>query len=253
MEYVEPEHAENLPGLRLALTAGMPAPYSMSARGILDIKGVRYTPVAQVGAGANETLVMWTKHRNAPIALYEDEAPRAGWLEILLLAERLGSGDSLLPADQGLRMQMIGWIHELIGEGGWVWHMRILMLGLGGPEHAAAASSKNPMFKQYGYSEEEQAKARLSAIRCMEGFSAFAKAQLASSAYLIGDKLSALDIYWLYFSQIMQTLSEDACPMPGMLRKSYDLASAACGVVIPELIEQRDWVLANHPRLPMSF
>ena len=36
MDYVEPADAQHLPGLRLALTAHAPAPYSLSARAILD-------------------------------------------------------------------------------------------------------------------------------------------------------------------------------------------------------------------------
>ena len=44
-------------GLRLALRAHAPAPYGLSARAILDHRGVPYVPVLQVGAGENEDLV----------------------------------------------------------------------------------------------------------------------------------------------------------------------------------------------------
>jgi len=56
-------------GLRLALSAHVPAPYGMSARAILDHHGVAYVPVRQVVAGGNEDLVAWTGHRNAPVAV----------------------------------------------------------------------------------------------------------------------------------------------------------------------------------------
>ena len=252
MEYVEPQIARDLPGLRLALTAGVPAPYSMSARAILDLKQVEYVPVRQTGAAENTELVAWSRHRNAPVALYQDEAPRTGWLEILHLAERLGSGPSLLPDVITERMQMVALTNELIGEGGWVWHMRLLMLGLGGAQRAAQAASKNPMYQQYGYDEDKHAEAKAKAVERINVFAAYATTQLAKSRYLIGERLCALDIYWVYFSQIMQTLPETVCPMPAGLRKSYDLASRACGVVVPELIEQRDWVRAEH-RLLMDF
>ena len=252
MDYVAVQDARNMAGLRLALTAGVPAPYSMSARAILDYKGVDYVPVLQVGAGDNPELLAWTGHRNAPVAIYEDEAARTGWLEILNLAERLGRGDALLPEDINHRMQMVALTNELIGEGGWVWQMRLLMLGLGGPEQAAAAAQKNPMYAQYGYSQASHELARNRALDRIETFADYAREQLANSRYLIGNALSALDIYWVYFSQIMQTLPEEVCPMPRGLRQSYDLGSAACGVVVPELIEQRDWILAEY-RLPMDF
>ena len=69
MQYVEPAEARHLPGLRLALTVGFPAPYSMSARAVLDLRGVPYVPVAQYAAQPNADLVAWTGHRNAPVAV----------------------------------------------------------------------------------------------------------------------------------------------------------------------------------------
>ncbi|TNF78810.1 MAG: hypothetical protein EP301_14365 [Gammaproteobacteria bacterium] len=64
------------------LTRGVPGPYSMSAHAVFDLRGVPYLAVEQIGGGANEDLVEWTRHRNAPIAVYADEPPRTGWLEM---------------------------------------------------------------------------------------------------------------------------------------------------------------------------
>ena len=144
MNYVEPVVAREMAGLRLALTAHAPAPYGLSARAILDHHGVSYVPVVQVGAGKNEDLVSWTGHRNAPVAVYNDEAPRVGWLEILNLAERLGSGPSLFPSDINDRMLMVGLSNELIGENGFIWSQRLVMLGLVGPERAAGGAPPKP-------------------------------------------------------------------------------------------------------------
>jgi hypothetical protein len=152
MEYLQPTAARAMDGLRLALTSNVPAPYSMSAKAIFDLKQVAYVPVAQIGAGENADLVAWTGHRNAPVAVYNDEAPRVGWLDILNLAERIGSGPKLMPEDLAQRMMLVSLTNELIGENGLVWNLRLLMLGLGGPERSAAAAEKNPMFGQYGYS-----------------------------------------------------------------------------------------------------
>ncbi len=254
IEYVEPAAARDMKGLRLALTRDLPAPYSMSARAVFDLRGVAYVPVAQVGAGANEDLLAWTRHRNAPVAVYNDEPPRVGWLEILHLAERLGSGPSLIPADIGERMTMVGLVHELIGENGLVWNLRLLMLGLAGPERAAQAAGQNPMYAQYGYSEPAREAARDKAIAILEMFTAHAHRQRDhGSRYLIGSALTAADVYWAYFSQILRTLPDEQCPMPAQLRKTYDLASAAVGGFDPLLIEQRDWIFDHHLPLPMVF
>ena len=170
MDYVDPAQARHMSGLRLALTCHVPAPYSMSARAILDLKGVPFVPVAQHGAAPNEDLRAWTGHRNAPVAVYDDEAPRAGWLEILNLAERLGSGPSLIPSNIRLRMHMIALTNELIGENGLVWNMRLIMLGLGGPERAAREAESNPMYGQYGYSEANRARAHDKAREILDLF-----------------------------------------------------------------------------------
>lgn len=251
MDYVTPEEARSMDGLRLALTAGVPAPYSMSARSIFDLKNVPYVPVLQQGGGANEALVAWTSHRNAPVAVYNNEAPRIGWLEILNLAERLGSGSSLLPADIEDRMRMVGLTNELIGENGMVWQLRIVMLGLGGPERAAKEAQRNPMYADYGYTEEAREPAIEKARLILERFTEHALAQ--EGPYLVGGKLSALDVYWVYFSQILKTLPEEQCPTPAGLKKSYDLCGEAMGGCAPELIDKRDWILANHLALPMTF
>ena len=52
MDYVEPAAAREIDGLRLALTAHAPAPYSLSARAILDHHGVPYAILA-VSLSAN--------------------------------------------------------------------------------------------------------------------------------------------------------------------------------------------------------
>ncbi len=254
IEYLKPSEARELPGLRLALTRDMPAPYSMSARAVFDLRRVPYAPVEQIGGSANEALREWTRHRNAPIAVYENESPRTGWLDILNLAERLGEGPSLVPGGIDERMQMVGLVNELIGENGLVWNMRLLMLGLAGPERAARAAERNPMYGDYGYSEaaREQAPAKVDSI--LDRFTRHVQEQRAlGSNYLFGSTLSAGDVYWAYFSLIFKTLPEDQCPMPAALRKSYDLGSEAIGGCDPVLIEQRDFIFANHLSLPMSF
>ena len=247
MNYIEPAAARDLDGLRLALTAHIPAPYSLSARAIFDHHGVAYAPVLQVGAGANEDLVAWTGHRNAPVAVYNDEAPRVGWLEILHLAERLGAGPSLIPADIGERMLMVGLSNELLGENGFIWSLRLVMFSLGGPERAAQERTRNPMYDQYGYSEARAAAGIGFARAVLEQLTAQLIAQRkAGRRYIVGDALTAVDIYWAYFSQAVKTLPEASCPMPEGMRKAYEIAGGMLGDQDPILVEHRDRVFAEH-------
>ena len=73
MDYKSPAEASQLGGLRIALTAGVPAPWSMAARYMFDVKGIEYIPVLQVASEANEELVAWTGYRNAPVVVLDVE------------------------------------------------------------------------------------------------------------------------------------------------------------------------------------
>lgn len=241
-----------MPGLRLALTTGLAAPYTMSARTVFDHHQVPYVPVEQVPAGMNEELVAWTGHRNAPVAVYEDEPPRTGWLDILNLAERLGSGPSLIPEDADDRMRMIGLANELIGENGWLWLMRIVMLGFGGPERAAQNAVGNPMYDDYGFAGKDGEVALAEAKASFAIFERHA-ATRAGHDYLIGDRLSALDIYWAYFSQLRKTLPEEVCDMRRGTRQAYDMAGQVLGPLDPALLERRDFIFREHIGLPLVF
>ena len=102
MDYITVEEARNRAGLRLVLTRGVPGPWGEAAKALFGLRNVDYTPVQQIAGDPNPELVEWTRHRNAPIALFDDEPPRVRWLEILDLAERLGRGPSLMPEDRAL-------------------------------------------------------------------------------------------------------------------------------------------------------
>ena len=254
IEYLSVEAARDQPGLRLALTAGVPGPYSMAAREIMDLKNVPFVPVEQVAAGANEELVAWTGHRNAPIAVYENEAPRAGWLDILNLAERLGDGPSLLPDKLEERMAMVGLVNEMIGENGMLWQMRIILFGLGGPDRAAKEAERNPMYKDYGYSEAALATAEAKVHAVLDAMdSQLARQRGAGSEFFFGARMSAADVYWAFVSQLFETLPEPLCPMPSFLRKSYGRGGELVGGCSAELLAHRDMMFAEHLATPLTF
>ncbi len=74
-----------------------PAPGGEAAKGLLHIKRIPWVAVRL--AYDSEPLKQWAGQRSGPIAIYENERPRAGWAEILLLAERMAPTPALLPAD----------------------------------------------------------------------------------------------------------------------------------------------------------
>ena len=253
MEYQSVEAGQAASGLRLVLSAGVPGPWGEAAKAVFKLRDVPFTPVAQVGGGENPELVEWTRHRNAPIAMYNDEAPRVRWLEIVELAERLGSGASLLPEDIEDRMRMVGIVNEIGGESGFAWFGRHLML-VGGHEARGDKILTSPMYRDYGYGDDT---IDYSIERVQEVLGMLSR-QIASqkavgSSYLVGDALTAADIYWAFFSQLLQALPPEDNPMPDGLRGAWGQVARALEDYDSRLIEQRDFIFANHITLPLDF
>ena len=126
MDYIKPIEAKSLRGLRLALTVGVPGPWGESAKKMLEYKGIDYVAVEQHPAQPNEDLVAWTGVRNAPIAIYNDEAPKTNFQDIVALAERLNPNPSLIPSEWNERIICFGISNEICGEGGFGWSRRLM-------------------------------------------------------------------------------------------------------------------------------
>jgi hypothetical protein len=155
-EYIEVADAIDRPGLRLVLSAGVPGPWGEAAKSLLYVKKIPYVKVRQYVALPNEELAEWTGRSNAPVAVYENEAPRDGWADILFLAERLAPEPRLIPAQAGERARMFGLAREVCGENGFAWLRRLLLIeAMGGGEGSAsgpAAAAGQQLASRYGYS-----------------------------------------------------------------------------------------------------
>lgn len=254
MHYLTTAEAKPLTGLRLVLTRDVPGPWSEAAKAVLRWHNVEYQPVEQIGGRDNAELVAWTGHRNAPIAMYNDEPPRVRWQEILDLAERLGSGPSLYPEDINDRIRCIGIASEICNEGGLAWHARMLMLNMTYQAHGDVVFEKNPMFHEYGFSEAAVAAAVERIEQILGQLTETIKAQQsAGSIYLVGNNISAADIYWACFSNMLQALPQEVNPMPDSVRQGWSALAAGISGYDPVLIEQRDAIFAKHLWLPLEF
>ncbi len=259
MDYVEPDIARDLPGLRLALTTGVPGPWSEAAKAIFHVKGLDYVPVRQTAMEDNAALVAWTGHRNAPQAVYEDEPARVGWEEILALAERLAPEPALIPKDERERALMMGLAHALCSEDGLAWNRRLQLLA---PALASPGADENPALAgtrvlgdSYGWTAEATARADERVCGVLTLFSEQLAAQKAAGReYLIGAGLTAIDLYWATFAAIVRPLPPELCPMPEFLRAGYGGTSPAIDAALdPALLAHRDLVYERHLTLPLDF
>ena len=257
MEYLEAREARDLPGLRLALTYKIPNPYGEAAKAIFQVKGLPFVAVAQHSTQPNADLAAWTGHRNAPVAVWDDEPARAGWAEILMLAERLRPDPPLLPADRAQRALVFGLSNEICGEDGYAWNSRLLMF----PEQAAgekrgdADTWSDLLRSRYGGSAEAVAEAKAKAGGVLRLLAKHLHAEKAKgSPYLVGGALSAADLYWATLSIGVAQLPDEMCATPGFLRKVWGrMGERLKDDLDPILIAHRDYVFANYIKTPLDF
>lgn len=254
MEYVTAAEARNMSGLRLALSAGTPGPWSIAARAMFDVRKVPYTPVLQVVMDPNEDLVAWTGRRNAPVAVYNDEPAQDGWLEITYMAERLGSGPSLFPDDPVDRALAVGFSTELCGHGGFGWSRRLTMTSSGPALPPEQEEGRKKMMSQYGAKPGADEGAEDRCIGILRGLAAQLHRQReAGRDYLVGDRLSLCDVHWACFSQLVGALPPEVFTMPDQMRTIYSTVSDRLGAAIdPILMEHRERIFREHIGLPME-
>ncbi|MBP6383081.1 MAG: glutathione S-transferase family protein [Pseudomonadales bacterium] len=254
MKYVTVEEGRNARGLRLVLSQGVPGPWGEAAKAMFRVKGLDYLAIAQEGGGENAALRDWTGQVSAPVAVWDDEPPRTDSLDILFLAERLAPTPRLIPEDVEQRVRMFGIAREIIGRRGLGW-MRRIMIFTPIIRSGKAPDGMRNMATRYGYRDELAQSASSDAARILAFLAATLERQQArGSRYFVGDTLTAADIYWAAFSNIVSPMPTENCPMPEWLRGSYaDVGPVVAAALKPILLEHRDFVFAEHIGLPMDF
>jgi len=254
--YVEVEQARDMSGLRLVLSPGVPGPWSEAAKGVLYVKKVPYIPVRQK-MGIDPVLKEWTAQESAPVMIYNDERPRSTWIEQLYLAERLGAEPALIPKALDDRVVMFGYANELCGENGFSWSKRLMLFhtSLTAPGVSEEVRGLSRVLAgKYGYDPALVDSARARIVEILRAFSARIEQQRRrGSQYLIGDQLSALDIYWATFCAIINPLPEELCPMAPQFRQAYtNQDPAIAAAVSPLLYEHRDFIYHEYLELPVD-
>lgn len=259
MEYFDPQDGQTMCGLRLVLTSGVPTGWGESTKAIFRLKRLTFVPIAQHIGKDNAELVAWTGTRLAPVAIYEDEAPRDKWYSILLLAERLRPEPALVPVDPRDRALMFGLANEICGEDGFGWNRRLIIL-----QRAANYQNDRPrpslkdiarLRNEFGLSRTLMARAPGRVISIMTFLAETLKEQKAAgSPYFVGKALTAVDIYWACFSILLDPFSNNLNPISDYYRKLYtDYGSDVRDAIDPILMEHRDRIFEEHLSLPLDF
>jgi glutathione S-transferase len=70
--------------------------------------------------------------------------------------------------------------------------------------------------------------------------------------YLVGDALSALDLWWAAFAALIEPLPPELCPMRADTRAAYTVRDPVVRAAIdPALMAHREFVYREHLELPV--
>jgi len=189
----------------------------------------------ETGEDRQAQLYDLTCQTSLPTMLHDDERPRNVWIEQLALAEQIGDVDSpaLIPDNFELRVEMFGLCAVVLAEDGLVWNIRIL--------------SDNPLGRKYGYSEEASSNAPAKVAEVISLIDSRLEAQeKLGSPYLVGNTLTAADIYWA--TLCMSTLPTSPEIMPITQQNKGMLMWFEGNSKIPEIAEVLTKRIEDHQR-----
>ena len=230
-------------GTRVTFVPGMPAVFSESLKNICFVKGVPLIRVLHPHMGIDKAtgkdrqarLYELTSQTGLPTMFHNQERPRNIWTEQLALAERIGAAGtpSLVPDDMELRAEVFGLCAVVLSEDGMIWNMRNLI--------------DTPLGRKYGYSEEASAAApaKIAAVISLIDRRLETQKQ-RGSRYLVGDALTAADVYWATMS--ITILPPPPEIMPLTRQNERGLKYFARNSKIPAIAEALSKRIEDHQR-----
>lgn len=254
VEYIEFEPARAANGLRMTVVSGVPSPWGEAAKGILHVKEISWKAVRL--DPANDEMTEWTKERSGPVAMYDDEPPRSGWAQILLLADRLAPTPPLLPTDPLERARLMGLSHEICGEGGLGWARRLQAVHAGlNDEPGFPPPVAKYLAGKYGYRADAGASHRRRVTDLLGMLAGALHSQRKrGSRFYIGETLSAVDIYSATCMALFDPLPPDRCAMSEPIRAAFaHLDEVTAKALDPILLEHRDLLYQEYLETPLAL
>ena len=241
------EAAATTTGTRVTFVPGIPALYSEALKNICFVKDIPlirtlHPPMGideATGADRQAKLYELTSQTSLPTMLHGKERPRNVWIEQLALAEQVGAADTptLIPKNFELRVEVLGLCAVILAEDGLVWNMRILI--------------DSPLGQKYGYSEEASAAAPDKIAEIITLIDRRLEAQeKRGSRYLVGDALTAADIYWATLS--MSVLATPPEIMPQTRQNKAMLKYFAMNSQIPAIADALTKRIEDHQRFILT-
>lgn len=236
-------------GLRMAVLREIPSPWTEAAKGIFHAKGLDCLYGAQADSDPPQAVAHHYGNSSVPVVLFDNEKPRTGWAEILILAERLSDSAPLIPDDAEDRADLFGIAHEICGEMGLGWAYRLVMIG-DTTRGAFPAGVTRYLGGKYGQNpvHAESAHRRVASILRM------LSRRLEQSDYLVASQLTAADIYWATFANMFIPLPESLMKTTPMIRSAYSCQDERLlGAISPRLAAHQRRIYDEFLELPVQL
>ena len=163
-----------------------------------------------------------------------------------------------MPDDDGARVRMFGLSHELLGEGGLGWSVRLLLTHLGlttDGERGWPKPVAEYLAPRYGYGPERVSAARARALGVLAQLDrTLAESRARGHEYLLGAAPTALDVHCAVSLAPLVPMSEAECPMPPPVRRAFEtLDDDVRAAVSSALLAHRALMFERHLVLPVRF
>jgi glutathione S-transferase len=250
-EYLSVEEAIPRAGLRMVVVGKVPSPWSEAAKGFFHVKKLAWAAVRLVYD--NEALKQWAGQRSGPVVIYDNEPPRSGWAEIIMLAERLAPAPALLSLEPNERARALALANDFCAEHGLGWTRRLQLVHaglskIGGFDERVGAY----LGKKYGYNPADVASYTPRVCELLGRFAAALRA--SGGAYYHGATFGAVDIYSAVFMALFRPLPDAHCAMEPGVRAAFEWVDEETRAALdPILFEHRDMMYGRHLELPLSL
>jgi glutathione S-transferase len=251
VQYVTVEEAIPRAGLRMVVVSNVPSPWGEAAKEIFRLKGLDYVAVRLVYD--DEALARWAGQLSGPVVMYDQEPPRSGWAEILMLAERLAPSPPLLSLEPNARGRALELARDFCGENGLGWTRRQQVVHASLTLNAGFnAQVAGYLAQKYAY---DPARADTYGPRVRELLGRFATAlRAAGGEYYHGATFGAVDIYSAAFMGMFMPLPAAICAMHPRARAAFEwMDDETRAALDPILIAHRDMMYARHQETPLSL
>lgn len=237
----------------MACLRRIPSPWTEAAKGIFHVKDLDCLYAAQAEDDVENAIAEWAGDSSIPVVAYRKEKLRTGWAEILLLAERLAPEPALIPTDARARALLFGLSHEICGEMGFGWCVRLLMLKAGmdhSDERSFPPQVTANLAGKYGFNPSHVAESEdrvVAVLGLLDG-------TLAGGDYFLDGRLTALDIYWATMANMLSPLDESELPMSSYMRGVYTTTNTRLqDALTPALKEHQLRIYRDHLELPVPL